>query len=42
MNSDTLYLEGERRGPTCRGAVEDTAAAVECPLQVLGTCSQML
>jgi hypothetical protein len=33
INSDTLDLGGERRGPTRRGAVGDTAAAVGCPLQ---------
>jgi hypothetical protein len=34
MNSDTLYLEGERRGPSRRGRRRGTAAAVECPLRV--------
>jgi hypothetical protein len=33
MNSDTLDLERERRGPSRRGTVGGTAAAVECPLQ---------
>jgi hypothetical protein len=33
MNSDTLYLEGERRGPARRGPAEGSAAAVGCPLQ---------
>jgi hypothetical protein len=35
MNSDTLDLRGERRGPTRRGRCRGTAAAVECPLQPL-------
>jgi hypothetical protein len=29
----THYIWGERRGPTRRGAVGGTTAAVECPLQ---------
>jgi hypothetical protein len=33
MNSDTLDLGGERRGPTRRGAVGGPAAAIGCPLQ---------
>jgi hypothetical protein len=33
INSDTLDLGGERRGPTRRGAVGGTAAAIGCPLQ---------
>jgi hypothetical protein len=33
MNSDTLYLEGERRGPTRRGRCKGTAAAIGCPLR---------
>jgi hypothetical protein len=33
MNSDTLNLGGERRGPTRRGAVGGTAAAIGCPLR---------
>jgi hypothetical protein len=33
MNSDTLYLGGERRGPARRGRRRGTAAAVECPLR---------
>jgi hypothetical protein len=33
MNSDTLDLGGERRGPTCRGRCRGTAAAIGCPLQ---------
>jgi hypothetical protein len=33
MNSDTLNLGGERRGPVRRGRCRGTAAAVECPLQ---------
>jgi hypothetical protein len=33
INSDTLDLGGERRGRRVEGAVEGTAAAVECPLQ---------
>jgi hypothetical protein len=33
MNSDTLNLGGEKRGPTRRGAVGDTGAAIRCPLR---------
>jgi hypothetical protein len=33
MNSDTLDLGGERRGPTRRGRCRGTAAAIGCPLQ---------
>jgi hypothetical protein len=33
MNSDTLDLGGERRGPTHRGRCRGTAAAIGCPLQ---------
>nr|ACL53050.1 unknown [Zea mays] len=33
MNSDTLYLGGEIRGPTRRGRCRGTAAAIGCPLR---------
>jgi hypothetical protein len=33
MNSDTLDLGGERRGPTRRGRCRGTAAGIGCPLR---------
>jgi hypothetical protein len=36
INSDTLYLRGERRGPTRRRRCRGTAAAIGCPLR--GAC----
>jgi hypothetical protein len=33
MNSDTLNLRGERRGPTRRGRCRGTAAAIGCSLR---------
>jgi hypothetical protein len=37
MNSDTLDLGGEIRGPTCRGRCRGTAAAIRCSLPLYPT-----